>query len=93
MILQTDLGIQYTAIEVEKCLKTNKIKHSYSQKGTPYEISAGIGSFHTSLKKKQYTQQVTQILKKQIERYLATLKDFIIENEFTAQLTVSLRRA
>ncbi|WP_431382803.1 IS3 family transposase [Enterococcus gallinarum] len=37
MILQSDLGIQYTAIEVDKWLKTNKIKHSYSQKGTPYD--------------------------------------------------------
>ncbi|MCK8537365.1 DDE-type integrase/transposase/recombinase, partial [Enterococcus faecalis] len=41
MILDTDLGSQYTAREVEQWLKTNKIRHSYSRKGTPYD-NAGI---------------------------------------------------
>lgn len=52
MILHTDLGSQYTAIEVEKWLETNKIRHSYSRKGTPYD-NAGIESFHASLKKEE----------------------------------------
>lgn len=52
MIFHTDLGSQYTAIEVEKWLKKNKIKHSYSRKGTPYD-NAGIESFHASLKKEE----------------------------------------
>lgn len=52
MILHTDLGSQYTAREVEQWLKTNKIRHSYSRKGTPYD-NAGIESFHASLKKEE----------------------------------------
>lgn len=52
MILHTDLGSQYTAREVEQWLETNKIKHSYSRKGTPYD-NAGIESFHASLKKEE----------------------------------------
>lgn len=52
MILHTDLGSQYTAIEVENWLENNKIRHSYSRKGTPYD-NAGIESFHTSLKKEE----------------------------------------
>nr|WP_302621207.1 DDE-type integrase/transposase/recombinase [Enterococcus faecalis] len=55
MILHTDLDSQYTEIEVERWLETNKIRHSYSRKGTPYD-NAGIKSFHASLKKeKVYT--------------------------------------
>ncbi len=50
MILHTDLGSQYTAFEVEEWLEENKIRHSYSRKGTPYD-NAGIESFHASLKK------------------------------------------
>ena len=52
MILHTDLGSQYTAREVEQWLETNKIRHSYSRKGTPYD-NAGIESFHASLKKEE----------------------------------------
>ncbi|WP_148294504.1 IS3 family transposase [Enterococcus mundtii] len=52
MILHTDLGSQYTAIEVENWLENNKIRHSYSRKGTPYD-NAGIESFHASLKKEE----------------------------------------
>ncbi|EOT57123.1 hypothetical protein I579_00661 [Enterococcus asini ATCC 700915] len=52
MILHTDLGSQYTAIEVESWLENNKIRHSYSRKGTPYD-NAGIESFHASLKKEE----------------------------------------
>ncbi|MCK6018175.1 integrase core domain-containing protein, partial [Enterococcus faecium] len=36
----------------EQWLKTNKIRHSYSRKGTPYD-NAGIESFHASLKKEE----------------------------------------
>ncbi|WP_280739519.1 MULTISPECIES: IS3 family transposase, partial [unclassified Enterococcus] len=52
MVLHTDLGSQYTATEVEKWLETNRIRHSYSRKGTPYD-NAGIESFHASLKKEE----------------------------------------
>ncbi len=52
MLLYTDLGSQYTALEVEEWLKVNKIRHSYSRKGTLYD-NAGIESFHASLKKEE----------------------------------------
>ena len=52
MILHTDLGSQYTANEVENWLENDKIRHSYSRKGTPYD-NAGIESFHASLKKEE----------------------------------------
>lgn len=78
MILHTDLDSQYTEIEVERWLETNKIRHSYSRKGTPYD-NAGIKSFHASLKKKKYTRRHIQTSKKRIYLYLTTLKDFIIE--------------
>lgn len=52
MILHTDLGSPYTAREVEQWLETNKIRHSYSRKGIPYD-NAGIESFHASLKKEE----------------------------------------
>jgi len=78
MIQHTDLGSQYTTRDVEHWLETNKISHSYSRKGRSYD-NAGIESFHASLKK--YTQLIIKILKKQIDHYLATLKDFITEIE------------
>ncbi|MHA4915667.1 DDE-type integrase/transposase/recombinase, partial [Enterococcus faecium] len=53
MMLHTDLGSQDTAREVEQWFKTNKIRHSYSRKGTPYD-SAGVESFHASLKKEEF---------------------------------------
>lgn len=52
MILHTDLGSQYTSLEYEEWLSINKIRHSYSRKGTPYD-NAGIESFHASLKKEE----------------------------------------
>lgn len=52
MILHTDLGRQYTSLEYEEWLSINKIRHSYSRKGTPYD-NAGIESFHASLKKEE----------------------------------------
>ena len=44
MILHTDLSSQYTAREAEQWLETNKIRHSYSRKGIPYD-NARIESF------------------------------------------------
>ncbi|MGX7153493.1 transposase, partial [Enterococcus sulfureus] len=52
MILHTDLGSQYTALEVEEWLSTNKIRHLYSRKGTPYN-NAEIESFYALLKKEE----------------------------------------
>lgn len=46
------MGSQYTAGEVEQWLETNKIRHSYSRKGTPYD-NTRIESFHASLKKEE----------------------------------------
>lgn len=39
LIIQTDLGSQYTSIDFEKALRKNKMTHSYSRKGTPYDNS------------------------------------------------------
>ncbi|MCO8294475.1 IS3 family transposase [Tetragenococcus halophilus] len=52
LILQTDLGTQYTSYEFENLLLQCHINHSYSRKGTPYDNS-GIESFHATLKKEE----------------------------------------
>jgi transposase InsO family protein len=52
LIIQTDLGSQYTSKEFEGELIKLGIKHSYSRKGTPYDNSC-IESFHASLKKEE----------------------------------------
>lgn len=52
LILQTDLGTQYTSDEFENLLLQCHINHSYSRKGTPYDNS-GIESFHATLKKEE----------------------------------------
>ncbi|WP_271010613.1 IS3 family transposase [Listeria seeligeri] len=52
MILHTNLGSQYIALDIEKWLDINKIRHSYSRKGRPYD-DAGSESFHDSLKKEE----------------------------------------
>ncbi|WP_212880421.1 IS3 family transposase [Tetragenococcus halophilus] len=52
LILQTDLGTQYTSYEFENLLLQYHINHSYSRKGTPYDNS-GIESFHATLKKEE----------------------------------------
>ncbi|GEN90650.1 transposase [Tetragenococcus koreensis] len=52
LILQTDLGTQYTSYEFENLLLQYHVSHSYSRKGTPYDNS-GIESFHATLKKEE----------------------------------------
>ena len=52
LILHSDLGSQYTGIEVEGYLKSKGIRHSYSKKGYPYD-NAPQESFHASLKKEE----------------------------------------
>ena len=37
IVLQSDLGTQYTSDIFEKYLASNKIRHSYSRKGCPYD--------------------------------------------------------
>ena len=37
MIFHSDLGSQYTSNEYENLLVKNKVKHSYSKKGYPYD--------------------------------------------------------
>jgi len=58
LILQTDRGSQYTSMAYEQQLKTLGIRHSYSQKGYPYDNSC-IESFHASLKKEEIYQQAS----------------------------------
>ena len=52
IILQSDLGTQYTSDKFEKYLTKYKIRHSYSRKGCPYD-NACIESFHSLLKKEE----------------------------------------
>ncbi len=83
----TDLGSQYTAREVEQWLKNQQNRGILIVgKGTPYD-NAGIESFHASLKKEEvYTTSYSGFLKKQIERYLATLKDFNNRNRIHSSI-------
>lgn len=55
LIIQTDLGSQYTSTDFEKTQRENKITHSYSRKGTPCDNSC-IESFHAALKKEEVYQ-------------------------------------
>ncbi|AYW48870.1 IS3 family transposase [Tetragenococcus osmophilus] len=52
LVLQTDLGTQYTSYEFENLLLQYHVSHSYNRKGTPYDNS-GIESFHATLKKEE----------------------------------------
>ncbi len=52
IILQSDLGTQYTSEVFEKYLAKNKIRHSFSRKGCPYD-NACIESFHSLIKKEE----------------------------------------
>lgn len=52
IILQSDLGTQYTSRLFEDFLFKNQILHSYSRKGNPYD-NAYIESFHSILKKEE----------------------------------------
>ena len=57
IILQSDLGTQYTSEVFEKYLAKNKIVHSFSRKGCPYD-NACIESFHSLLKKEEIYRRV-----------------------------------
>lgn len=59
LIIQSDLGTQYTAKNYEKLLKHHHIRHSYSRKGTPYD-NACIEAFHAVLKKEEVYQKTYQ---------------------------------
>ena len=52
MIFHSDLGSQYTSNEYEKLLTENKVRHSYSKKGYPYD-NASMESFNAILKKEE----------------------------------------
>ena len=52
MIFHSDLGSQYTSNEYEEILIENKVKHSYSKKGYPYD-NASMESFNAILKKEE----------------------------------------
>ena len=52
IILQSDLGTQYTSDLFEGYLMKHKIRHSYSRKGCPYD-NACIESFHSVFKKEE----------------------------------------
>lgn len=52
IILQSDLGAQYTSDQFESYLAKKKIRHSFSRKRCPYD-NACIESFHSLLKKEE----------------------------------------
>ncbi|MCR5763603.1 MAG: integrase core domain-containing protein [Treponema sp.] len=52
IIIQSDLGCQYTSNIFESALAELKIRHSYSKKGCPYDNYC-IESFHSVLKKEE----------------------------------------
>ncbi len=52
IIIQSDLGSQYTSNLFESALVELKIRHSYSRKGCPYDIAC-IESFNSVLKRKR----------------------------------------
>ena len=52
IILQSDLGTQYTSELFERTLAKKKIRHSFSRKGCPYD-NACIESFHSLFKKEE----------------------------------------
>ena len=52
IIFHSDLGSQYTSNEYENLLKENKVMHSYSKKGYPYD-NASMESFNAILKKEE----------------------------------------
>lgn len=52
VILHSDLGSQYTSLKFKEFIAENKIIHSFSGKGNPYD-NACIESFHASLKKEE----------------------------------------
>lgn len=57
IILQSDLGTQYTSDLFERTLAKKKIRHSFSRKGCPYD-NACIESFHSLLKKEEVYRTV-----------------------------------
>ena len=57
IVLQSDLGTQYTSDIFERYLASNKIRHSYSRKGCPYD-NACIESFHSLIKKEEIYRHV-----------------------------------
>ena len=56
-IFHSDLGSQYTSNKVEKYLKEQNLKHSYSKKGYPYD-NACMESFNAILKKEEVNLKV-----------------------------------
>ena len=57
IVLQSDLGTQYTSDIFERFLVSKKICHSYSRKGCPYD-NACIESFHSLIKKEEIYRHV-----------------------------------
>ncbi len=57
IILNSDLGTQYTSDQFERYLAKKQIHHSFSRKGCPYDNSC-IESFHSLLKKEEVYRRV-----------------------------------
>ncbi|WP_207940473.1 hypothetical protein DOK78_002031 [Enterococcus sp. DIV2402] len=93
--------IQYTSLECKEWLNTNKIRHSYSRKGTPYD-NAGIESFPASLKKEEvYTttylnfEEANQALFSYIDRFYSRNRNhcsinYLTPHEFEIQEKIKM---
>ena len=57
IIVHSDLGSQYLSYDVESFITENKMVHSYSRKGTPYD-NAPIESFHSIIKREKLNRLV-----------------------------------
>ncbi len=71
IILQSDLGTQYTSELLEKFL-AKKIHHSFSRKGCPYDNSC-IESFHSFRKKEEVYCKIyldSEVVYKSIFEYI-----------------------
>ena len=85
LIFHSDLGSQYTSNDLRELCKEFNIIQSFSKKGCPYD-NACIESFHSSIKRRKYTEIHTVPSKKLIWLFLNILKVGITEKGYTLLL-------
>lgn len=90
IIIQSDLGTQYTSELFERYLTNHKIRHSLSRKGCPYD-NACIESFHSLLKKKKCIVKRIRIQKMPIRVSLNISSQDTITGESIVALAIRPR--
>lgn len=90
IIIQSDLGTQYTSELFERYLTNHKIRHSLSRKGCPYD-NACIESFHSLLKKKKCIVKRIRIQKMPIRVSLNISSQGTITGESIVALAIRPR--